>query len=413
MIEAKFYLDSRRIDKQGRAQIRIRISKQGRSSLLGTGVSVLPRQWDGHMIIDHPNKAVLNSIISTKLATANRTIIERTHDGSLVGKSCKEVMEIIKEEMDPEYALLKEKQRIEVEKEEASFYLFFSDCVSRKMNTGTRQLYSDTLNKIRSFCEENKFDPVDLRYDQVTVDWLNRFEDYCLKTQSQNTASRHLRDIRAVFNTAIDEGKTTNYPFRRRKIKVVESKDKSFSASQLHSLFNCSCYPGGEQEAVDIFKLMFCLIGINPVDLAFLEKTRNGRVEYERRKTHKPYSIRIEPEAKHIIEKYKGEKYLLCILERVPNYKTYFNRMGKTLKKVGKTRIAGKKSVGKAILPDACIGSARTSWATIAQEELDIDREVIAASLGHSTVDVTSTYLRVALKGYRPWRAIGYRRSAQ
>lgn len=28
------------------------------------------------------------------------------------------------------------------------------------------------------------------------------------------------------------------------------------------------------------------------------------------------------------------------------------------------------------------------------QEELDIPREVIAAALGHSTVDVTTTYLR-------------------
>ncbi len=143
-----------------------------------------------------------------------------------------------------------------------------------------------------------------------------------------------------------------------------------------------------------MFKLMFCLIGINAVDLANLEKPRNGRIEYERKKTHKPYSLKVEPEAKQIIDRYKGKLHLLDIVERVPNYKTYFNRMGKTLRKVGLVRVDGKKSIGKAILPDVCTGSARTSWATIAQEELDIDREVIAAALGHCTVDVTSTYLR-------------------
>jgi integrase len=68
--------------------------------------------------------------------------------------------------------------------------------------------------------------------------------------------------------------------------------------------------------------------------------------------------------------------------------------MIKTLKKVGQKRISGKKNCGDALLPDICTGSARTSWATIAQEELDIPRDIIAAALGHHTIDVTTTYLR-------------------
>jgi integrase len=98
------------------------------------------------------------------------------------------------------------------------------------------------------------------------------------------------------------------------------------------------------------------------------------------------------------MDKYKGESYLLNILDRCPNYKTYFNRIGKALKTVGKTRVAGKESSGKALFPDICMGSARTSWSTIAQEELGIGRETIAAALGHHTVDVTSTYLRTDWK---------------
>ena len=65
---------------------------------------------------------------------------------------------------------------------------------------------------------------------------------------------------------------------------------------------------------------------------------------------------------------------------------------------MGLERVPGKKNVGKSILPNVCTGSARTSWATIAQEELDIPRDVIAAALGHHTVDVTSTYLRTDWK---------------
>ena len=150
-------------------------------------------------------------------------------------------------------------------------------------------------------------------------------------------------------------------------------------------LFTHPCYPGGEQEAVDLFKLMFVLIGINCGDLYYAGKVERGRLNYVRRKTHKPYSIRIEPEAEALISKYAGEKNLINLRDRCPNYKTYFNRMVKTLRKIGKQRVEGKKSVGEAILPDICTGSARTSWATIAQEELDIPREVIAAALGHHT----------------------------
>ncbi len=140
---------------------------------------------------------------------------------------------------------------------------------------------------------------------------------------------------------------------------------------------------------------MFCLIGINSIDLAYAPDISRGRLNYVRAKTHKPYSIKIEPEALAIINRYKGKNgKLVNITETSPNYKTFFNRMGKTLRKVGLQRVPGKKSTGEAILPDICTGSARTSWATIAQEELDIPRDVIAAALGHHTVDVTSTYLR-------------------
>ena len=108
----------------------------------------------------------------------------------------------------------------------------------------------------------------------------------------------------------------------------------------------------------------------------------------------KLYDIKLEPEAQAIINKYQGRDRLLNLLERIPNYKTYFRRMDKNLKKTGKVQVPGKKSEGSALLPGISSGSARTSWATIAQEELDIPRDVIAAALGHHTVDVTTTYLR-------------------
>jgi len=130
-------------------------------------------------------------------------------------------------------------------------------------------------------------------FESIDKAWLDDFVVFCRTTESQNTVSRHLRDIRAVLNEAIDEGRTQSYPFRKYKIKTEESFDKSFTAEELRNLFRYECYPGGEQRAVDMFKLSFCLIGINSVDLAYLKDVDRGRVNYVRRKTHKAYSIKV------------------------------------------------------------------------------------------------------------------------
>ena len=42
----------------------------------------------------------------------------------------------------------------------------------------------------------------------------------------------------------------------------------------------------------------------------------------------KLYSIKVEPEAQAIIEKYKGKDYLLNIMDEYGNYKDFLHRKG-------------------------------------------------------------------------------------
>ncbi len=398
MATAKIYFDTRRANKDGTCPLRIFISRKGQRASMVTGITLHPGEWDGNKVVKRTDAKFLNTLVEDKLAQINKALLQLDITGKLSGRSAQEVLQLVQEYINPEKAEKRAEEEKRRQEEENSFAIFFRAFMDTKKNAGTKGLYEGTYKKLECFCGETGKDFSSLTFDDITKQFLEDFEEYCLKTQRQNTASRHLRDIRAVFNAAIDEEKTLNYPFRKLKIRREESRDKSFAAKELRQLFSYECYPGCEQEAVDIFKLQFCLIGINSVDLVYLSPAKKGRVDYIRRKTHKPYSIKIVPEAQEIIDKYKGESYLLNILDRCPNYKTYFNRIGKALKTVGKTRVAGKESSGKALFPDICMGSARTSWSTIAQEELGIDRETIAAALGHHTVDVTSTYLRTDWK---------------
>ncbi|MEG1861218.1 MAG: phage integrase SAM-like domain-containing protein [Bacteroidaceae bacterium] len=261
--------------------------------------------------------------------------------------------------------------------------------IATKIKDSTKALYVGTKTKIEGFDKEADF-------DSVNKEWLLRFQSHLAEQGNRiNTISIHLRNIRAVFNFAIDNEDTANYPFRRFSIKNEETEKRSLSTEDLRTLINYGC----EEHQIfyrDIFMLSFFLCGINMIDLLHLKELRDGRVEYRRAKTNKLYSIKVEPEAQVIIDKYKGEDYLLKIMDRYSNYKDFCNRMNKNLREIGKMEIKGQggKKVREPLFPFLSSYWARHTWATIAAE-LDIPKETIAAGLGHEIgCSTTSIYIR-------------------
>ena len=173
--------------------------------------------------------------------------------------------------------------------------------------------------------------PGDWGFEEITLDWLNRFEHF-LKTQhldnhgkviegirqlKPNAIAIHFRNIRAVINAAIDEELTTLYPFRRFKIRQEETAKRSLSVEALRTLRDYECEPH-QKKYRDLFLLTFYLLGINPVDLFSLTEILDGRIEYRRSKTGHLFSIKVEPEAQEIIDRYRGKKYLLDVLDIFP-----------------------------------------------------------------------------------------------
>lgn len=135
----------------------------------------------------------------------------------------------------------------------------------------------------------------------------------------------------------------------------------------------------------DTFMLVFMLIGINSVDLCQLEEIKGGRISYKRGKTHKIYSIKVEPEAQEIFDRYKGEEHLLKWFDTVETYRHYANRANLNLHTIGEK--IGVKGL--------TLYWARHTWATFAAE-IDIPEDVISLALGHATTgaDVTKVYIR-------------------
>lgn len=269
---------------------------------------------------------------------------------------------------------------IETEEQPATigFAKHFQSFIEGKSNKRTKDIYSQTLKHIRDFdsnIEKKKFEDIDLK-------WLTDFEAFCAKTSSKNARNIHLRNIRAVFNNAIDFEITTAYPFRRFKIRPEATRKRSLSYDNIRKVFYAEGIEDWEQKYLDFFRLSFMLIGINVIDLCNLNEINEGRIYYVRAKTHKPYSIRVEPEAMELIEKYRGQKHLLNFTDNYDNYRHFYNNLTKGLKSIK----------GKLGISELTTYWARHTWATVAAS-LDIPKETIAAALGHGGHTVTDIYI--------------------
>ena len=378
MAKLKIFLDARHVSvKTSEAALKVAVSHLSKTAYIPLEISLKPSQWDakGCKVTQHPKRKSLNDAISAKLLEYKVVLSEVAEKYDLDTLSANELRDLLVE--------WKNNDKIRID--DNCVMSVFGRFVEHKTGR-TKNLYECTEKKIRAFLG-NEADR--LRFEQVNVEWLHRFNDYLAQTApSANSRSIHMRNFRAIFNYAIDNEITTNYPFRRFKIKGEPTRKRNFDVETLRAIFNANVLDSWMVRYRDLFKLTFMLIGINFVDLCNLKDVRNGRIEYVRAKTHKLYSIKLEPEIEAIIAKYRGDIHLLNYMDTYKDYRSFYMNTCTGLKAI-RERLAEKNIVNIDTLTTYW---ARHSWATIAAS-LDIPKETIAAALGHSSHTVTDIYI--------------------
>lgn len=377
----KFYLDRRSSREGSPCPLKISISSKGSTAYVPTGVSLLPEQWDARAqkVVSHPQKSQLNNLLSRKKLDVDSALYDLLEEGRLLGRSVTEIRDVLLERLNPvDNALVL--PRMEA-------------YTSRQTKDKTKGLYRSTTAKIRAFSGKGADS---LHFNDITPQWLERFDGWMAANglPKRNARNVHLRNLRSVFNEAIDDGLTDNYPFRKFKIRPEPTKSRALSVEQLHTLFNTDL--GRHQHYLDIFLLSFCLGGLSFCDLIALKKTDvvRGRIEFRRQKTGQLVSVGIQPEAQSLIDKYKGRERLIDIAERYSDTDGYLSRMRKHLRHVGQTyNPSAKRWEGEPLAPDISQYWARYSLATIAAEA-GFSEDSVASVLGHHTNSVTSTYIR-------------------
>ncbi|MBR0023754.1 MAG: site-specific integrase [Muribaculaceae bacterium] len=389
MANSRFYLDERKTKAGNPCVLKIGIAHKGMSAFISLDARIFPNQWDAKKmrVVNHPDQMLMNVYIAGVKQQVDTIILTLANEGKLGSMGTAALKNYILYQLQPEKAEAKENE----ERKAKLFATRFKKFAESK-STSTKRLYFDTYKRMYEYVGDQL---EELAFEDITKEWIIGFYTY-LEPQSPSPNARniHLRNIRAVFNEAIDDEITTFYPFRRLQIKNVATRKRNLKVDDFRTFINFPCEPHA-QKYLDMFKLMFMLLGINAIDLCNLKEIdHEGRINFHRAKTKRLYSIKVEPEALEIINKYRGENWLLDILDRYGDYKDYTKRLNRALKKIGPVKRVGLggKKIYEPLFPDISTYWARHSWATIAAS-LDIPRDTIAHALGHGGNTVTDIYI--------------------
>lgn len=226
------------------------------------------------------------------------------------------------------------------------------------------------------------------------------------KAVSDRTVADYMSKIRTLFNAAIDQyndedmgvSVITHYPFRKMKIKgSFVSKKRNLSAEVVRTIRDAKV-PEGQHRAElarDVFMLSFYLVGTNVVDLYYAEECSDGRFSYNRRKTSTRrddqafISIRIEPEAQPLFEKYKdlSGKRVFSFSKMYGSHLNFLRAVNAGLKQL--RELTGIKE-------EVTSYYARHTWATLARNECGVALEDINLALNHVDKDMKVTDIYIA-----------------
>lgn len=220
----------------------------------------------------------------------------------------------------------------------------------------------------------------------VAHGWL---DGWVTEEYSPTTRNTFLVSISAIFLQAQRDGLVSSNPLAALKRKTVQTRKRSLSREQFRTLWDAEPRGRGDTLALDLFKASFLMIAANPVDISRMTEKSivNGRIEYDRAKTGKHYSIAVVPELSAVLEPYRKRGALFAPLHKV-QYTGTANYLNRHLRQLA-------ERLG---LPPVTFYWARHSWASFAAE-LDIPVEVISSALGHSHGSaVTLVYIAIDLR---------------
>ena len=374
-------LDTRTPNSKGKYPVKIRVNFRRERKYYSTGMSLSLEEWDKLPSNKSSECKKIKAFIenSFSLVKNNTEALAERGDfsfDSLNIRLGRATGDTVNNALKAKISILKSEERI-----------------------GTMQFYSQTLMLIEQFAGKN------IQFNQITVQFLKRCEQFWLQTKNQTTTGMHFRNIRTIMNEAKKAGviKETQYPFGKDKfeIKTGEAHKKALNIQQIQEIFNYSDGTDTTEKYRDLWIFIYLCNGINVADLVKLKYSNiiDGEICFIRQKTEhttkskKEIRVVIVPELQQIIDKWGNKP---C-----PNNYIFPYLTGKETPLVRKTitkdltkRINKRmKTIGSSLnISNITTYTARHSYATILKRS-GANLAYISESLGHSDLKTTEAYL--------------------
>jgi site-specific recombinase XerD len=379
-------LDTRRPKKDGTCPILLRISHYGKIAAITTGIYIKDTDWDDSA------RSIKSSYKGTESVTRLNNFLQKKK-----AEAIDIVTKLDERKVLDTLTAVQVKELIERKSESGSF-LEFGESLAKEFaeanRLGNARSYRGTLSILKKFNRGR-----DVSFRDLTYSLLTKLEyDHIKKGNTLNGLAVYMRTIRAIYNEAIKRGLVEQelYPFKAYTIKTTKTRKRAISMDAIkriqnkhieskHPLFHARNY----------FLASFYLFGISFTDLAHLKVSNiiDGRIQYDRQKTDKPYNIKIVPEVQAIFDHYLPGKdkddYIFPIIHRIVAEETYVEiqdarkRFNKKLKKLADLC---------EIQENLTSYVSRHSFATRAKN-LGVPIASISDMLGHSSTSTTEVYL--------------------
>ncbi len=385
----------------GTHPIMIRITANRKARYISTGYSVKPENWDEEnncLLVSktksNPSKKVLanakaiNSDIELKLNDVIRVKQQVSlTDGNQSSK-------YIKDKATNKYNA------------SSDFFVYGNKIVldlAERNKISTSKNYLSVLRRIEGFVKTKT-----LLFEDITVDFLNKFQTHLIKDGiKNNTSNFHLRTIRSILYKAMNESEPLisqdKNPFLRFKLKSTVTEKETLSLVEIEKIKQLKLKAPQQQRVINArnyYLFSFNNAGIRISDLILLKNSNiiDGRLHYEMGKTGHFKSIKLNKESKSIIKQYKKKNskpddFLFPILDNNVDYSnalflrkqldTKASRINDDLKVLANLAKLNKR---------LHFHSSRHSFANIARKK-KADLYSISKALGHKSLKVTEMYL--------------------
>ena len=370
--------------KTGELPLKIRVCKDRKTRYINLGVSTKAEHWDfekNQPKSTCPNRELIEKLISNKISEVKSKIVElKSEDREFSATT------LVENVSNPAKLITV-----------GELFKQHIHCLEEEKRTGYRLSIQQTYNSLLKF---NKH--LDIPFSDVDYSWLKRYETWLRKqNKSENTIGIRFRNIRMIFNLAMDMElvKPENYPFKKFKVSKLhqETAKRALSKGEILTVID---YPTAGKDfytkfAINLFTFSYFMGGINFVDMAYLTERNviGNRLIYHRRKTGKLINLPIQERALLALKEYKesNKPYLFPILSTLHKTEQQkLNRLHKVISKVNKIL----KIIGEELDIPIKLTTyvARHSYATVLKRA-GVPTSIISESLGHSSEKITQIYL--------------------